>query len=118
MANRIIVATLYQASGSSPAFLLNVSPRVLVTYAPGDQIFLTVNLDSSVPDKGTAISCAIDWNAGSRNPFTATPNMPTAVATPTSMGYLSPGAKNIRYTLSITYNGNTYVEDPDMQINS
>ncbi|NBP67952.1 MAG: hypothetical protein EBR30_12570 [Cytophagia bacterium] len=123
MANRIIVATLYQTPGSSPTYLLNISPNTLETFTSGDQIFLTVNVDSSAISPGvTAISsCKITWEQGSANPFVAGPNTPNvkAINTPTLLGTLNvaQGAR-VRYSLSIQYNNNTYTEDPEMEINS
>lgn len=121
MPNRIIVATLYQTQGTSPIYFLNVSPRKLKTINSGDKVFLTVNLDTSVPTGGGPISCSIVW-PNHDNPFTEilpTPLLgPTAPNTPTLIGTLLSGEKQVRYTLSILYAGKTFEEDPEMQINS
>jgi hypothetical protein len=121
MANRIIVATLYQAPTTPPTCLLNVTPRDLVVFENGDQIFLTVNLDSSVASGRGPISCSIAWAKGSSGPFGAAPTLPTALSTPTSLGFLSTeqgSSVTFEYTLTITYDNVTYIEDPQMQINA
>ena len=86
MANRIIVATLYQGTyketnrKAATAYMLNVSPRNFIANG-GDQVFLTVNLDSSVASGGGSISGKITWNNGSINPFSKTFALPTALNT-------------------------------------
>ena len=116
MANRILVATLYMGSSSTP--LLNISPDTLETHQSQDNIYLVVKKDSSVPDgPSNSISCSLNWNEGS-NPFSSGPSFPTSLDTPTLMGALNSGTSNEEYTLSVTYNGNAFVEDPRMKINS
>lgn len=125
MANRIIEATLYQGTyketnrKAATAYMLNVSPRNFIANG-GDQVFLTVNLDSSAASGGGSISGKIIWNNGSINPFSKTFALPTALNTPTLIGILKkvkPGSSDkAEYTLSITYNDNTYSEDPEMRL--
>jgi hypothetical protein len=131
MANRIIVATLYQSTYNNgglnqTAYLLNVSPRTLETHTPSDNIFLTVNLDSTVANLGATVNCEVGWKIGDcpfeqlTSPPPTVPFTPATINTPTLMGTLSPVSEptEIEFTLSITYYGNTYTEDPKMQINA
>jgi hypothetical protein len=121
MANRIIVATLYQAPTTPPTCLLNVTPRDLVVFENGDQIFLTVNLDSSVANGRGPVSCSIAWPKGSSGPFGAAPTLPTGLNTPTLLGVINTvqgSSVTFEYTLTITYDNVTYIEDPQMRINA
>jgi hypothetical protein len=112
MAKRILVATLYKTSSSD--YLLNVSPSCLKANCK-DQVFLIVKLDSSVSRNGDSIQCFIDWDPSTANPFQSNPNFPTSLDSIAPMGSLLLPV-NVEFTLNIAYNGNTYSEDPEMEI--
>ena len=121
MANRVIVATLYQGTvNKNTICLLNVNPCVLevAPASAGDTIYLIVQLGNFPAVAGQQAEATFAFSSGS--PFVTAPpsNLPCAIGSVVQVGTINSVKKKVvdAYTLTVTYNGQTYIEDPKIQV--
>lgn len=121
MANRVIVATLYQGTiNRNSVYLLNVSPRVLEVSPSntGDNVYLIVQLGNFDAVNGQTAAATFEFP--SADPFVTAP--PSALPCPIGSIVLVGTINSVKakivdtYTLTVTYNGQTYIEDPKIQV--
>lgn len=114
MANRIIIATLYQ-SASDSLYFLNISPDN-ITLNAGDTLYLIVE-SGNVGTSPSSFTFGLNY-AGD-GPFVTQPSVTTgSFAEPINLGTIADNYGNsYSYTLSVIHNGLTYSEDPKMKIN-
>ena len=114
MANRILVATLYQNSAES-LYFLNISPDN-ITMNAGDDLYLVVEPGNASPSPGT-YTFTLQYSGD--GPFTSPPPSNSGtMKTPILLGTIASNYGNsYSYTLTVKYNSQSYTEDPKMKIN-
>lgn len=116
MANRILVATLFQGAQSGEYFL-NIGPDDM-NVGNGDKVYLVVQA-GNVGTAPTEFSFTITYLRGEPFGTSVVTSGTGYINTPFYIGTVDGiSGDSYSYTLEVTYNGDTYVEDPKIKINA
>ncbi|RED95263.1 hypothetical protein [Marinoscillum furvescens] len=114
MANRILIAEIFQDDSGN--CYLNMSPNKMRIHT-GDNVAIIVRQGNVPSAQSSQVAISFNFTSGSC-PFSTTPSPSGNINEVISIGAIQAQSGDVEYTITVSYGGNDYTEDPKISINN